>query len=159
MTVRNLLALTGSLVLLAACQPASDTPSDPARGGDDARQATSSTTPAAPLNPSQAEYKAANDMMHEGMGRIDPDPDIAFMQGMAAHHQGAIAMSNVALKHARDPEVRALATRIKKAQTPEISEMERWLARRDQAGRGADAAKPSVDASNLTAADHAAMGH
>jgi len=87
-------------------------------------------TPAA-LTEAQAAYKAANDEMHAGMADIPADPDVAFMQGMLAHHKGAVAMSEVALKYSKDAKARDLATRIIAAQKGEIAEMEAWLKARE----------------------------
>ena len=85
---------------------------------------------AAPQTPAQVAYAAANARMHEGMATIDRDPDVAFAQGMTAHHRGAVAMAEVELRHGRDPTMRALAQEIIAAQAGEIARMERWLARR-----------------------------
>ena len=83
--------------------------------------------------------------MHEGMITVDADPDVAFMQGMLAHHKGAVEMSEVALKYGTDEKVKELATRIIEAQQGEIEEMERWLrvrnATMEAAGVGAAPAK------------------
>jgi uncharacterized protein (DUF305 family) len=79
------------------------------------------------LTEAQAAYKAANDAMHAGMADIPADPDVAFMQGMLAHHRGAVAMSEVALKYAKDAKARDLAARVIAAQSAEIAEMEAWL--------------------------------
>ena len=46
---------------------------------------------------------------------------------MLAHHEGAVAMSEVALKYAKDDQARDLATRIIAAQKGEIAEMQAWL--------------------------------
>lgn len=51
----------------------------------------------------------------------DVDKDFAAM--MSTHHQQAIEMSNVLLKHGRDPELKALAQRMKQAQQKEIAEL------------------------------------
>ena len=54
--------------------------------------------------------------------------DITFAQMMLVHHQGAIAMADLAPTRASSPAVKALAVKIKAAQTPEIKEMSGWLA-------------------------------
>ncbi len=84
----------------------------------------------ADLNEAQAAYKAASDRMHAGMAEIPADADVAFMQGMLAHHRGAVEMSEVALKYAKDAQARDLATRVIAAQKAEIEEMEAWLKER-----------------------------
>jgi uncharacterized protein (DUF305 family) len=85
---------------------------------------------AAPQTEAQQAYAAVNARMHEGMASIDADPDVAFMQGMLAHHRGAVEMSEVAQKYGKDAKVRELAGRIIKAQQGEIAEMEAWLKER-----------------------------
>jgi uncharacterized protein (DUF305 family) len=102
----------------------------------------------ASYNAAQKAYAAANDKMHSGMGNINADADIAFMQGMIPHHMGAVDMAKVALEHGKDPEVRALAQKVITAQEAEIKAMQAWLDK-----KGVAAERP------LTAADHAAMGH
>jgi uncharacterized protein (DUF305 family) len=59
----------------------------------------------------------------------DPDRDFATM--MIAHHQGAIDMAKVELDYGDDPELRALAEAIIKAQTDEITQMKEWLTSQD----------------------------
>ncbi|WP_066528830.1 DUF305 domain-containing protein [Erythrobacter sp. CCH5-A1] len=81
----------------------------------------------AQLTEAQAAYKAVNDRMHAGMADIPADADVAFMQGMLAHHKGAVEMSEVALKYAKDEKARDLAARVIAAQKQEIAEMEAWL--------------------------------
>jgi uncharacterized protein (DUF305 family) len=56
------------------------------------------------------------------------DTDVGFAQNMIPHHQQAIEMSDILLaKHAIDPQVIDLATKIKAAQGPEIKQMQGWL--------------------------------
>jgi uncharacterized protein (DUF305 family) len=57
------------------------------------------------------------------------EADIAFAQGMIAHHEQAIEMAEIALDPDRDagPDVSDLATRIQAAQEPEIDQMTAWL--------------------------------
>ncbi len=127
-----------AVVFLTACQqPAADESA-----------ATPAADATASYNAAQKAYAAANDKMHSGMGNINADADIAFMQGMIPHHMGAVDMAKVALEHGKDPEVRALAQKVIAAQEAEIKDMQAWLDK-----KGVAAEKP------LTAADHAAMGH
>ena len=53
--------------------------------------------------------------------------DVAFAQGMIPHHAQAVEMSDLALANSSNPEVLALATEIKAAQSPEIAQMTAWL--------------------------------
>lgn len=75
------------------------------------------------------EYMSGMTMMHSKMmdGVKDPDPDKAFVKGMIAHHEGAIAMAETELKYGKDPEMRKLATDIIKAQKAEVAQMNKWL--------------------------------
>ncbi|MEL6065163.1 DUF305 domain-containing protein [Methylobacterium sp. DCY52] len=60
------------------------------------------------MSPMQKETMAAMDKMNKAMmdGLMDSDPDVAWLKSMAAHHQGAVDMSEVALKHIKDEDVR-----------------------------------------------------
>jgi uncharacterized protein (DUF305 family) len=56
------------------------------------------------------------------------DGDVLFAQQMIPHHNQAIAMSDLLLaKSEIDPQVRALAQKIKDAQGPEVAQMTGWL--------------------------------
>lgn len=56
------------------------------------------------------------------------DSDVAFAMGMVPHHKQAVEMADMILaKSGIDPRVIDLATRIKVAQGPEITEMTGWL--------------------------------
>lgn len=55
------------------------------------------------------------------------DADLAFNCGMIAHHQGAIAMSEVELKLGKDEESKKMAQMIIDAQKKEIQEMTAWV--------------------------------
>ena len=54
------------------------------------------------------------------------DPDLRFLDGMIAHHQGAIDEARAIEPKARRPEVRQLAAEIIKAQEAEIRQMREW---------------------------------
>lgn len=59
------------------------------------------------MNPFQKDTMAAMDKMNKAMmqGMMDRDPGMAWMKSMAAHHQGAIEMSEIVLRHTKDPEI------------------------------------------------------
>jgi uncharacterized protein (DUF305 family) len=126
----NLLAPAALLLpLLAACgveTPAKDAAIDHSKM-DHSGHHMGTAPAAAALTEAQTAYKAVNDRMHAGMADIPADADMAFMQGMLAHHKGAVEMSEVALKYAKDAKARDLAIRIIAAQKAEIAEMEAWL--------------------------------
>ena len=52
--------------------------------------------------------------------------DQRFIVMMIPHHDGAIAMADLALTRARRPEIKALAQRIKASQSEENAQMRRW---------------------------------
>ena len=54
--------------------------------------------------------------------------DRAFIDMMIPHHQGAVRMAQAELAKGKNPKLRALATRIIKAQDHEIAEMNHWRA-------------------------------
>ncbi|MBI5128891.1 MAG: DUF305 domain-containing protein [Rhodopseudomonas palustris] len=59
------------------------------------------------MNALQQDEMAAMEKMNKAMmeGMMDPNPAMAWMKSMAAHHQGAIDMSKVVLRHIKDAEV------------------------------------------------------
>lgn len=57
--------------------------------------------------------------------------DLMFAQMMIPHHEQAVEMSTLAETRSTNPDVLALAAQIKKAQSPEIRQMQGWL---DSAG-------------------------
>ncbi|MFD1801506.1 DUF305 domain-containing protein [Mixta tenebrionis] len=81
------------------------------------------------LSPAQQSYQQGMTEMHDRMmqGLKAQDADVAFAQGMIAHHQGAIAMAKTELQYGKDPAMRKLAEQIIAAQQPEIDRMQAWL--------------------------------
>ncbi|OJX79748.1 MAG: DUF305 domain-containing protein [Mesorhizobium sp. 65-26] len=55
------------------------------------------------------------------------DPDVAFVQAMIPHHQGAIDMARAALQFGKDDQVKVWANQIITAQQAEIAAMQEWL--------------------------------
>lgn len=55
------------------------------------------------------------------------DADVAFAAQMIPHHGQAVVMADMVLARSSDAEVKALAERIKQAQTPEIVKLAGWL--------------------------------
>ncbi|MFI5978303.1 DUF305 domain-containing protein [Streptomyces sp. NPDC051452] len=53
--------------------------------------------------------------------------DVAFAQGMVPHHRQALEMARLAASRASSARVKDLATRIEKAQDPQIRTMTGWL--------------------------------
>jgi hypothetical protein len=85
---------------------------------------------ASPDTPAVREYKAAHAKMMRDMDIVfTGNPDVDFRRHMIPHHQGAIDMARVALRHAKDPWTRQFAEAIIIEQQREIAEMQAWLAR------------------------------
>ncbi|MGP4111689.1 DUF305 domain-containing protein [Streptomyces sp. 4N509B] len=74
----------------------------------------------------------------EAAEAADPEPneaDRAFMTMMIAHHEQAVVMTDLALEHADDGDVRRFAERLDLGQESEIEAMRSWL---DANGGAAD---------------------
>jgi uncharacterized protein (DUF305 family) len=85
----------------------------------------------AAASPSAEAFEKANERMHKDMGAaLTGDTDVDFATGMIPHHQGAIDMARIELEYGKDPELRALAEEIIKAQEGEIAFLKAWLAKK-----------------------------
>ncbi|MEU3641971.1 DUF305 domain-containing protein [Lentzea sp. NPDC034063] len=71
-------------------------------------------------------------------GPANTAADVTFAQGMVPHHEQALEMAKLVPSRSSDDKVRSLASRIEKAQGPEIAQMNEWLqqwgAEQDHAG-------------------------
>jgi len=101
-TRTTLFALTAGLALtLAAC------------GGSDSTTAASTPT-----------GTASSAQTVDGISTAHNDSDIMFVNDMHPHHQGAVAMAELAPTRAGSQQVKDLAARIATAQGPEMARME-----------------------------------
>ena len=106
--------------------------------------------------PAVREFHAAHARMMRGMDvPFTGDADVDFRTHMISHHQGAIDMAQVALRHSKDPHTRQVAEAIRVMQPREIYEFQGWLAGRRAAA--ADIATGNSPATREFKAAHARM--
>jgi uncharacterized protein (DUF305 family) len=80
------------------------------------------------MSQSTKDFETVNNKMHRDMAiTFSGNADKDFLAGMIPHHQGAIDMAEVVLKHGSDPKARKLAQDIITAQKKEIADMQEWL--------------------------------
>ena len=123
-TTRTLLAALVFLGLAgtAVAQGTHDHGSMPGMGAGD------SMKPDPKDDASTKAFKAADMKMMKDMDvAYTGDTDVDFRTHMIPHHKGAMAMAEVALKHAKDPETKAMARKIIDDQKKEVADMEAWL--------------------------------
>ena len=85
----------------------------------------------AATSPSNEEFAAANATMHRDMAiPLTGDADRDFVESMIPHHQGAVDMARILLRHGRDPALKKIAEEIIAAQEREIAMFRDWLAAR-----------------------------
>ncbi len=77
---------------------------------------------------STKDYKEAHRKMMKDMHKpFTGNADVDFRVHMIPHHQGAVDMARIALKHAKDAETKKMAEAVIKEQEREIAEMQAWL--------------------------------
>lgn len=124
---------------LAACDGGGDPVQQALRDTSAANQAAATRTTAeaeasshaghdkAGRTPGDQAFAASEAEMHEKMAAASGQTvDQAYVAKMIAHHEGAVAMAEVALRDSRDPEIRRMAQSVVDAQTREIAEMKAW---------------------------------
>lgn len=99
--------------------------------------------------PAVTEFKEAHATMMRGMEvPYTGDPDADFRIQMIPHHQGAIDMARVAMRHAKDGWTRQFAEAVIVEQQREIAEMQAWLARRGIAAPRVEGPQHTITASS-----------
>lgn len=78
--------------------------------------------------------------------------DVAFVTDMVTRHRQAIALAGLAQERAGDDAVRALAKRVKDAETPELAQLTRWLAGWGEPAPTGSGATAAAELAALTAA-------
>jgi uncharacterized protein (DUF305 family) len=112
-------------------------------GSSDSEQHASRTSAAREMTSGdmQKHMEMVNQMMVKRLGKSDAEYDARFIDMMIPHHEGAILMAKDALKNARHPEMKSLATKIIKAQQKEIDQLKSW--RKDWYGDASENTKES----------------
>lgn len=64
------------------------------------------------------------------------DPDVDFVKNMIPHHKMAVDMAEKELKEGKNPEIRAMAEKIKADQMKEIEDMQAWLDKNEPKSKG-----------------------
>lgn len=81
------------------------------------------------MSAAQKEYHASMQKMNQGMmqGMMESDPGKAWLKMMDAHHQGAIDMADIVMKHSNDQEVVSKAKKTKEDTEKDQQEVKRVM--------------------------------
>jgi uncharacterized protein (DUF305 family) len=88
------------------------------------------------MSAAQKEFHAAMQKMNRDMmqGMMDPDPGTSWMKQMIAHHQGAVDMSEIVLKHSKDSNVMKEAQKTKEQNQKDLKELQAKLKKDEKKG-------------------------
>jgi uncharacterized protein (DUF305 family) len=117
-------AVVASVALLSGCAAANDVP-DPEASPPRIIQ------PGAPGEPSRELTQGELDEIEAELQRYT-EADVAFMQGMIAHHVQALRMTRMVPSRTSREDVPLFAERMDLSQEEEIAQMRRWLEERDE---------------------------
>lgn len=81
---------------------------------------------------STAELKEVAAKMHQSVIEHTGNADVDFARSMIPHHQAAVDMAAVVVRHGRTPEITRLAQEIIRSQLAEIGLMRTWLEKRSK---------------------------
>ena len=110
------------------------------------------------MSPAAKAFTEANAKMHKDMTiTFSGNADVDFARGMLPHHQGAVDMAEIVLKHGRDASVKKLANEIIAAQKKEIAQMRTWLQKNGTLAAGPDAAAAAKAFTEVNAKMHKDM--
>ena len=74
----------------------------------------------------QKDMQMMNKMMVDHLGEKDNQYEARFIDMMIPHHEGAVMMSEHAVKHANRPELKEMAQKMIKEQSKEIEQLRQW---------------------------------
>jgi uncharacterized protein (DUF305 family) len=80
----------------------------------------------AQINEADAMKGVMNTMNHDIANENGTEFDKVFLDNMIIHHEGAVSMSEIALKKSKNPDIRALSEEIIEVQKKEIIIMREW---------------------------------
>ena len=114
--ISALLALAGAPMAIAQMQSM------------DMQKMMQALTPAPSDPASTKDFKQAHMGMMKNMNmEFSGDADVDFARSMIPHHQGAIDMAKLELKHGKSPEIRQMAEKMIKDQEKEQKDLQAFL--------------------------------
>ncbi len=130
----------GLIVPVADAQPASPMPADVVKPMPADIVKPMPTDIVKPMPKTGMDMKQGMDMkpmmmdMHDKMSDMKPtgNTDVDFAMMMRVHHQSAITMAEAELQNGKDPQMRAMAKDIIRAQRKEIAAFDKFLAKRGE---------------------------